>query len=347
MGTLKNISLTLLIIFSILSKTNENNNTQNNTNRLLSNIICDIKYCLLCENRNECEKCEEGYQKISHRCYPKNCRIYGFCKYCDEYDCLKCEKGYKLEYGLCSKLDEKTRKKLFIISLLILIPSLALLIFVIVYTIRYCKYKKHHLNLKNLIKYKRIIPGNYLLFNEEKHIKDNSNKRDFNSNNNMFCNSGISLNEYSGDKFKTSSMQKCALCPKPSISNTDCGCGLCIEHWNNIIENKSNKKFLCAVHRVYFEKKLNFKLNKKTHYKGNALEKLGLSLCPLCKSQQGTTSFGCGCSMKVCPKCYNDYVFVFKNNICPGCGKVFETNANSTKRKLKKIEENNKEDDKK
>ena len=338
----KNISLTLLLIILILPKTDQDNNIQNETNRILPTTICDIKYCLLCGNRNECEKCQEGYQKISHRCYSKNCRIYGFCKYCDEYDCLKCEKGYKLEYGLCDKLEEKTRKKLMIIYLLIIVSSFILLILLFYYTIRYCKYKKHHLNLKNLIKYKRINPGNYVLFNDEKNIKDSVD-------NNMFCDSGVSIKEHSGDNLNRIIMKKCSLCSKPSINYTDCGCGLCSEHWKTIIENKNNKKYLCAIHRVYLEKNLHFKLNKKTHYKGNALDKLGLTLCPICKTQQGTTSFGCGCTMKVCPKCYNDYVYVFKNKVCPGCGQTLDTKPNSTKsskRKLKRIVENNKEDNK-
>ena len=50
-------------------------------------------------------------------------------------------------------------------------------------------------------------------------------------------------------------------------------------------------------------------------------------ICPLCKIYPATQSFNCGCNMKLCTKCFNDNIFVFKYNQCPGCGKPYNPKA--------------------
>ena len=64
-------------------------------------------------------------------------------------------------------------------------------------------------------------------------------------------------------------------------------------------------------------------MTSKSKIKGNALHKLGLPKCPVCKINDGTQSFNCGCPMRVCENCFNDNVYVFKYNQCPGCGKQY------------------------
>ena len=62
-------------------------------------------------------------------------------------------------------------------------------------------------------------------------------------------------------------------------------------------------------------------LEKKSDLKGCAIEHLGQQLCPICKVNNGIQGFNCNCNMKLCLKCYNENVYVFKYNTCPGCGK--------------------------
>ena len=101
--------------------------------RKLQNTVCNVKHCHLCEDRNH------EYELVDNRCYSKNCEIFGFCKYCDDYDCLKCIKGYKLNYGIC---DIKVRsKKIIILKICITIIILFLLIYLYIYLKKRAKEK--------------------------------------------------------------------------------------------------------------------------------------------------------------------------------------------------------------
>jgi hypothetical protein len=105
------------------SKQNEELNTFNNK-RLLSNSICTIKNCLVCDKRYECIKCREGYELDKRRCYRKNCEIFGFCKFYGEYDYLKCRKRYKLNYGIWEQKVHSTLKIIIITTFAILFKFL-------------------------------------------------------------------------------------------------------------------------------------------------------------------------------------------------------------------------------
>ena len=48
-------------------------------------------------------------------------------------------------------------------------------------------------------------------------------------------------------------------------------------------------------------------------------------MCPVCKIKNGTVSFNCGCPVLLCTKCFNDNVYVFKFNRCPGCNKPYDS----------------------
>ena len=74
--------------------------------------------------------------------------------------------------------------------------------------------------------------------------------------------------------------------------------------------------------------------------KGNAVKKLGLKVCPICKLNDGTQSFNCGCPMRVCENCFNDNVYVFKYNQCPGCGLPYNPIKFIKKKKKTETEEN-------
>ena len=294
------------------------NNFQNS-----KNLICNIKNCITCGNRNECLKCDDGYELDKHRCYNTNCKVYGFCKFCDEYDCLKCIKGYQLNYGMC---EVKVNRLRTIIIFTIISPLIIL--FVIIYSY------KHYSNIINIniktgkvIKFKHPKPGNYIV-NIPNKLKDDNNLHDTSQN--------IIIRTYLDSTFQPNEKDKtvvncCVVCQKKKIySIADCGCSLCFEHWNLI--NNKKEKIKCKIHKTFLLANITFKLEKKSIYKGNAVEKLGLSLCPICKIQYATQSFNCGCPMKICEKCFNDNVYLLKYNHCPGCGKPYNPKVKKSKK---------------
>ena len=308
----------LIYSCTISFQKNNNNNFQFKNilikPRRLSNYICNIKNCLACDNRNECINCKEGYQLDNKRCYSKNCEIYGFCKFCDEYDCLKCLKGYKLNYGICDR-RETSKKKLFMI---IAVPMI-LLALIIYLCIRYKKLARIKISTGQVIKFIHPRAGFYQLNYENKNeIVDMSRNKIFSSSNET------------GSEKEPPVVKCCVVCGnKNTYSIADCGCSLCQEH-DKII--KIEKNINCRVHNVILTSTISFKMAVKSDIKGNALEKLGLPKCPICKINDGTQSFNCGCPMRLCEKCFNDNVYVLKYNQCPGCGKPYIPIKNLKKR---------------
>lgn len=288
--------------------------------RKLTDSLCNIKNCITCDNRNECIKCKEGFQLDNKRCYSKSCEIYGFCKYCDEYDCLKCLKGYKLNYGICDT-KESSKKKLYLGAILTI-----LLIVVIIYLyIRYKKIALMKIKTGQIIKFIHPKSGFYQLNYEINNESDISANKIFVSNN----------NELEGGK-EPPVVNSCVVCGnKNTYTIADCGCSICFDHYKMI---KLNKNIKCRIHKVDLASTISFKMEMKSKIKGNALEKLGLPKCPICKINDGTQSFNCGCAMRVCEKCFNDNVYVLKYNQCPGCGMPYNP-IKFTKRKNKSSEE--------
>jgi len=289
--------------------------------RNLYNEICNIKNCLTCDNRNECIKCKEGYELYKKRCYTKNCEIYGFCKFCDEYDCLKCKKGYKINYGICEK-KEPSKKKFFLILFIIL-----LILFSFIYL--YYRHKKFFIEkIRNgkVIQFIHPKSGFYQLQFENYEEPEND------------ITNGKIISHTNENKYEKMSpiVNYCSICEnKNTYCIADCGCSICYEDYKSI---KAGRKILCKIHKVYITSKISFKIVERSQIKGNALEKLGLKQCPICKINPGTESFNCGCSMKLCEKCFNDNVYILKYNQCPGCGKSYIPIKNIKKKKKSKEE---------
>ena len=282
--------------------------------------LCNIKNCISCKNRNECSKCKDGYELSNHRCFSKECTVYGFCSFCDEYDCLKCIKGYKLNYGIC---DEKIHG--FEIKLILGIGIPLITISFIIYLYKCCKKRtRENIETGKILKSKHPRPGNYKIL-----IPESKNDIEIS----LSKNSVTSTLENSCEKEK-SEINMCVVCGKKRIYTfADCGCALCFEHYKLIKSNKETIK--CRIHLVNLSKNIIFQLDRKSSYKGNALEKLGLSLCPMCKINQGTQSFNCGCNMRICEKCFNEYVYVLKYSQCPGCGKPYIPDKNNIRLRKK------------
>lgn len=310
---------------------NITSDTIKNSKKKLSNEYCSIKNCLLCDNRNECIKCKEDYALYNKRCYSKNCEIYGFCRFCDEYDCLKCIKGYKLNYGICDQ-KEISRKKLYII----IITSFIIILIIVYICIRYNRLSKLRIATGQVIRFIHPKSGFYQL-----HYETENGGLDI-SNNKFLSTENQPTTFSEKPENRSPIVDKCVICENKNIYTiADCGCSICFEHYKII---KNEKKFICKVHKVLINSSITFKMVEKSGIKGNALKKLGLDKCPICKINDGTQSFNCGCSTKVCEKCFNDNVYVFKYKCCPGCGKEYipikKNNKKNNRKKVKSVEIN-------
>ena len=311
---------------SCTSTTKKNNNNLNyyynykNDLRKLSNAICNIKYCLQCNKKNECIKCKETYDLINNKCYSKNCEIFGFCKYCDEYDCLQCEKGYKLNYGVCTK--KLISKEILILKIIIPIIIIFLIIYLCLYKM---KKAKERIETGQVIKFLHPKSGFYRI-NFEKFQTNNEDIQDFSQN------KSLSSSSDSGEEKMSPEVKFCVVCGSKKIYTiADCGCSICLDDYKIIKGEKERMK--CRIHNVFLTSNISFEMYK-SHLKGNAVEKLGLSKCPICKINDGTQGFNCGCPMKVCENCFNSNVYVLKYNQCPGCGMPYVPMKNTKKKKL-------------
>ena len=303
-----------------------NNNDYNEfiNQRKLSSMLCNLKYCIQCNNKNECIKCKDGYALIEDKCYSKNCEIFGFCKYCDEYDCLKCEKGYKLNYGVCAK--KEISKKLLLLKICIPIIIVILIIYLCLYKIKKAKEK---IETGQVIKFLHPKSGFYRI-NYEKFQTNSEEVQEFSQNKSL-----SSSNSDSEDKMSPE-VKLCVVCgSKKTYTIADCGCSLCLDDYKIIKGEKERIK--CRIHNVFLSSNISFEMYK-SNIKGNAVEKLGLSKCPICKINDGTQGFNCGCPMRVCENCFNSNVYVLKYNQCPGCGMPYVPIKN-TKKKKQSIDE--------
>ena len=309
-------SIATKIINNVLNNYNDNKNEV----RRLSNVICNIKYCIQCNNKNECIKCKETYEFIDNKCYSKNCEIFGFCKYCDDYDCLKCEKGYKLNYGVCTK--KLISKELLILKIVIPIIIIFLIIYLCLYKM---KKARERIETGQVIKFLHPKSGFYRI-NFEKLPANGEEVQDFSQN------KSLSSSSDSGEDKMSPEVNLCVVCgSKKTYTIADCGCSLCLDDYKIIKGEKERIK--CRIHNIFLSSNISFEMYK-SNIKGNAVEKLELSKCPICKINDGTQGFNCGCPMKVCEKCFNSNVYVLKYNQCPGCGLPYVPFKNTKKKKL-------------
>ena len=119
---------------------------KNRTNQIKNTQACFIQNCNYCSKKNQCEICKEGYKLKNSKCYNTQCSIYGKCKYCTEFDCVYCEKGYKISYGFC-EIDDSLYKIQIISG--IIFPIIFCVSIIIIYVFYYKK--KIKLNFKKFI----------------------------------------------------------------------------------------------------------------------------------------------------------------------------------------------------
>ena len=206
--------------------------------------------------------------------------------------------------------------------------------------VRYQKKAKERIKTGQILKFSHPKSGYYQLYYEI----DNNNSNNNNENNNNIESSqnksfGSTTSDTNGEK-EIPVIKYCVVChSKKTYSIADCGCSLCEKHFKNIKSEK--ERLICRIHKNYLSCNISFKMVAKSNIKGNALDKLGLPKCPICKINDGTQSFNCGCPMRVCENCFNDNVYVFKYNQCPGCGLSYNPIKNISKKKKKSDNEQN------
>ena len=299
--------------------------------RIISLTNC-TKNCIKCLEKNECLKCREGFELIDKRCYRTSCDVFGFCKYCDDYDCLKCQRGYKLNYGICDK--KVLSKKILFVKIMVPIMVIILLIYYYLYRRKKAKEK---IETGQVIKSRHPKSGFYHM-NFEKYFQNSSSEENLsNSSQNKSLSSSVS----DPSETQSAEVNYCVVCgSKKTYGIADCGCSLCLEDFK--LARSDKEKIKCRIHNVFLSANITFEIYK-SNIKGNAVERLGLSKCPICKINDGTQSFNCGCPMKVCEKCFNDNVYVLKYNQCPGCGAPYIPLKIAKKRKKSREENINKE----
>ena len=190
-----------------------------------------------------------------------------------------------------------------------------IILFLLMYLYLYLKKRaKEKIETGQVIKFLHPKSGYYKLnfekSNNSEEIQDSQDK------------SLSSANSDSGAENKSPEVKMCVVCGnKKTYTIADCGCSLCLEDYKIIKGDK--ERIQCRVHKLFLSCNISFEMYYKSHIKGNAVEKLGLPKCPICKINDGTQSFNCGCPMRVCEKCFNDNVYVLKYSQCPGCGKHY------------------------
>ena len=291
-----------------------------------NNNKCHIANCLECLTFNECKLCKPDFIFAENKCYLKECSIFGNqCKYCTEFDCVSCKKGYKISYGFCERDEYLAFLERFLGIILPIFLIFVIFIFIIIFR-KNKKKSKQKIVKAEIIQKKRPSTGQYIIYNNTQNnnniiIKNDEKKENENLNednninkcneNEQFINIEDLRSEYS------SGSNNCVICGKKKIfSFSICGCALCREH--SIPQN-----LICPNHNIVLNRKLYI---KKTF---NDVEIIPIDkskyvkLCSICNIEPATMDFNCDCPVKVCNKCFNDNVYIFNIKRCPGCNKEY------------------------
>ena len=217
-----------------------------------------------------------------------------------------------------------------------MVPIMVIILLIYYYLYRRKK-AKEKIETGQVIKSRHPKSGFYHM-NFEKYFQNTSSEENLsNSSQNKSLSSSVS----DPSETQSAEVNYCVVCgSKKTYGIADCGCSLCLEDFK--LARSDKEKIKCRIHNVFLSANITFEIYK-SNIKGNAVERLGLSKCPICKINDGTQSFNCGCPMKVCEKCFNDNVYVLKYNQCPGCGAPYIPLKIAKKRKKSREENINKE----
>ena len=281
---------------------------------------CNVKNCISCKTPNECYRCKENFTLSNYKCFSNKCEIYGFCKYCSEFECRKCLSGYKLEYGFCDELLEDKNILYYYV-----IPIFIIFLFIVFCIIKYIKYSRHAIISADVLNYRHPSAGSYIIVTPQ--------RKEFNLMDNSINPTSASSTISNLGNDSPAEATKCVFCSKEKIfSFANCGCALCKEHTEMTNNEIPNEKLECPVHLTPITRTLYIKRSKKSTLKGNAIEQLGgTSMCYLCKIFPADSNYVCQCGTKLCSRCYIGNLYIFKINKCPGCGKFHDYNSDKQK----------------
>ena len=137
-----------------------------NTNELFRKLPnCYVANCNYCASKDQCDQCKPGFELLNSKCYSTKCQIFRKCKYCTEFDCVHCEKGYKVSYGFC-EIDENLFKLHILLG--VILPIFILFI-IILSCIIYCRRKKKKISQKvisaDIVAQRKPTSGQYIIIN--------------------------------------------------------------------------------------------------------------------------------------------------------------------------------------
>ena len=296
-----------------------------NNNPFISNTKtlnkCNISNCLECSNFNECKICKADYININNKCFLKECSIFGNeCKYCSEFDCMSCKKGFKISYGFCEKEEYLVFLEKFLGLFLPIFIMFVLFIFIFIFSKNSKNLNKNKIVKAEIIKKKRPSTGQYIIYNnnqnnikEEK--KEKQNDEVSNQNTNLTEIEQFINFEDIHSEFSIGS-NNCIICGRKCIfSFSVCGCAICREH----SVPQKGQTLICPKNNI----PLNRKLYIKKSYKNLDIipkdKNKYIKLCPICNIEPAVKSFNCGCPLKICNKCFNDNLYIFQIKRCPNC----------------------------
>ena len=287
---------------------------------------CNISNCLECSTFNECKICKPDYINIDNKCFLKECSIFGKeCNFCSEFDCLSCKKGYKISYGFCDKEEYLVYIEKLLGFILPFFIMCVLFIFVFIFRKNRKNAYKHKIVKAEIIKKKRPSTGQYIIYNyninnnrEEK--KENINDEVNNQNTNLTENEQFINFEDIHSEFSIGS-NNCVICGRKCIfSFSVCGCAICREH----SVPQKGQTLICPNHNIPLNRKLYIKKSYTNLHIIPTDKSKYIQLCPICNVEPSIKSFNCGCSLKVCTKCFNENLYVFKIKKCPRCNHPYK-----------------------
>lgn len=293
------------------------------------NQNCFIENCEKCSNNSkECLKCKENFSLLNNKCYLTKCSVYGECKYCTEYDCVLCYNGYSVLYGVCEKNLERIKFEILLYIIIILLFIIIIFMFLLYKKKSKKKYKAINADILNEIKPKN---GQYMIINTM-NLNNNGYIQFDNSSKNLIEENKNSFNILNTNSLTKPNTNSCVICNKTEIySIRKCGCVLCKEHTFDKANLEGN--LLCPIHQISLNKGIVFQKVKNKLKKMNSNEEASnlpsykekYKICYICKVNKGKCSFNCGCPVLLCNECFNDNIYVFKINRCPGCNKPYKS----------------------
>ena len=300
-------------------------NSLNQKSQLRELGNCYVANCNYCASKDQCDQCKPGYELLNSKCNSTKCQIFTKCKYCTELDCVHCEKGYKISYGFC-EIDENLFKLHILLGVIL---PLFIIFIIILSCILYFKRRNKKISQKvisaDIIGQRKPTSGQYIIINTTN--INNSGTISFSDDKTISSASIGLINKIKknviSSKFKgnnNNNSNHCILCEKSIFSFSTCGCGLCKEH---SVERDQK----CPIHNCLLEDNMVIKKEKKKKLekKNSNNSDDDVKMCPVCKIKNGTVSFNCGCPVLLCTKCFNDNVYVFKFNRCPGCNNPYDS----------------------